>query len=79
MADTVRVFDVEMGMGGAVVVGAGRDGDRSRLCSPCLSNGEVDAQIQLLKADLDAVAVRMKEAIRKRKPLQVVSKNAARS
>jgi hypothetical protein len=79
MVSTVKVFDFEMGMGGAAVVAAGRDGNRSRLCPGCLSDGEVDAQIQLLKADLDAVAVRMKKAIRGRKSLPLVSKNAARS
>jgi hypothetical protein len=75
---TVRVFDFEMGVSGAAVVGAGHDGDRSRLCPGCLSDGEVDAQIQLLKDDLNAVAIRMKQAIRERGPLRVVSKNAPR-
>ncbi len=78
MARTVGVFDFEMGGSGAAVVGAGRDGNRSRLCSHCLSDGEVDEKIQLLKDDLDAVAIRMKKAIRDREPLRVVSKNAPR-
>ena len=68
-----------MNISGAAIVAAGRDGNRSRLCPGCLSDGEVDGQIQLLKADLDAVAIRMKKAIRERKPLRVVSKNAPRS
>lgn len=33
----------------------------------CLSAGEVDAQIELLKDDLDAVAVRMKKALSRQK------------
>jgi hypothetical protein len=33
----------------------------------CLTDGEVDANIKLLKEDLDAVATRMKAAIRKQR------------
>ena len=60
MANTVRVFDFDINIHGARVVV--RQGP---LCPGCLSDGEVDGQIRLLKADLDAVAQRMKVAIRK--------------
>jgi hypothetical protein len=39
-------------------------GVRERLCPGCKSDGEVDKNIRLLKADLDAVAKQMKRAIR---------------
>jgi hypothetical protein len=60
MAKTVKTFDFTIDIHGAAVVS--RRG--VRLCPGCLSDGEVDAQIQLLKDDLDAVATRMKKAIR---------------
>ena len=71
MAKTINVFDFEMNISGAAIVAAGNDGNRSRLSSRCLSDGEVDGQIRLLKADLDAVAIRMKKAIREqaKKPI----------
>ncbi|MCA8878610.1 MAG: hypothetical protein KDA73_01370 [Rhodobacteraceae bacterium] len=66
MADTIKVFDFEYTASGALVVVR-----REPLCPGCMSDGEVDAQIALLKEDLDAVAVRMKRAIRREenKPL----------
>jgi hypothetical protein len=39
------------------------------LSSECRSDGEVDGQIEALKAELDAVAIPMKKAIRERGPL----------
>ena len=60
---TVRVFDFEIDVfhGARVVV------KREPLCAGCLSDGEIDANIKLLKDDLDAVAKRMKEAVRKQR------------
>ena len=52
-------FSVEMDMGGAYVVA-----DRPNLCSSCMSDGEVDAQIRLMKQRLDRVAAQMKQAIK---------------
>lgn len=53
-------FDYEIDIQGAHVVVV-----RKPLCSRCLSDGEVDGQIRLLKDDLDRVAKEMKAAIRK--------------
>jgi hypothetical protein len=55
---TVRVFDYEINFSGARVVA------REPLCPRCLHDGEIDANIKALKDDLDAVAKRMKEALR---------------
>ncbi|HEX9587767.1 MAG TPA: hypothetical protein VGA15_08480 [Bradyrhizobium sp.] len=61
MADTVRVFDFEIaGIHGARVVAV-----KEPLTPGCCDDGEIDANIELLKKDLDAVAVRMKAAVRK--------------
>ena len=57
MVDTVRVFDFQVNMHGARVVSKGNP-----LCPRCLTDGEIDANIKLLKEDLDAVARRMKKA-----------------
>jgi hypothetical protein len=62
MSGTVRVFDFEIDLHGAYVTTR-----RDRLCPACLSDGEIDAQIKLLKDDLTAVAVRMKSAVKKQK------------
>jgi hypothetical protein len=59
MANTVRSFDFEIDIHGARMVPT-----RDPLCPGCLSEGELDAQVKLLKDDLDAVAMRMKRAIR---------------
>ena len=60
MANTVNVFDFKIdGHGARVIV------RREHICPACLSDREVDANITLLKDDLDAVAKRMKAAIRK--------------
>jgi hypothetical protein len=76
MANTVRVFDFKMHISGAIVVARPRADDW--LCPGCLSDEEVDANIQSLKDDLDAVAKRMKKGIRERPPLAPRSKNAPR-
>ena len=61
MASTVGVFDFEMSnLHGPSVIAV-----RDRLCAGCLSDGEIDANIRLLKDDLDAVAKRMKAALRR--------------
>ncbi len=60
MAGTIRVFDFEMDINGAQVIVK-----RAPICPGCLSVGEVDAQIALLKADLDAVAKKMKAELGK--------------
>jgi hypothetical protein len=57
---TVRVFDYDIDIHGARVVVV-----RTPLHAGCTSDGEIDCNIRLLKDDLDAVAKRMKEAIRK--------------
>ena len=56
---TVKAFDFEIDISGARVVARYHP-----ICSGCLSDGEVDANIKLLKDDLDAVAEQMKKAIR---------------
>lgn len=68
MSNTINVFDFNINIHGATVVVR-----QKPLCSGCLSDGEVDAQISLLKDDLDAVAQRMKAAIRKQaaQPLEL--------
>jgi hypothetical protein len=67
--NTVRVFDFEVDQvrGARVVV------RQEPLCQCCLSDGEIDANIKLLKDDLDAVAKRMKAAIRQqaREPMHL--------
>ena len=69
MMGSIKVFDCEISIHGAAVVV-----QREPLCPRCMSDGEVDAQIKLLKDDLDAVAVRMKAAIQKDafQPLRLV-------
>lgn len=41
--------------------------DRAQICSGCMSDGEVDAQIRLMKLRLGRVAVQMKRAIKENK------------
>jgi hypothetical protein len=43
------------------------------LSAGCLSDGEIDAYLNMLKEDLDAVAKRMKDALSKRPPLELRS------
>lgn len=57
---TVGRFDFDISHIGAKVIDAET---RSQLSNHCLTDGEVDHQIKLLKEDLDAVAKRMKKAI----------------
>jgi hypothetical protein len=59
MRNTIHTFDFAIDIGGARVILL-----KEPLCSGCLSGGEVDAQIELLKENLDAVAIKMKKAIR---------------
>ena len=60
MTNTIGKFDYKIDIHGARVVVA-----KEPLCSGCLSDSEIDTNIQLLKDDLDAVATRMKAAVRK--------------
>lgn len=57
---TVGVFGYQIDFHGARVVV-----EREPLCAGCLSDGEVDTNIALLKEDLDAVGEQMKAAIRR--------------
>lgn len=68
MAGTVHVFGFEYDFNGAYVVVR-----REPICNACLSDSEVDAQMRLLKEDLDAVAKQMKKAIRDnaKRPLEL--------
>lgn len=68
MGKTIEAFDFEIDIHGALVVWA-----KDPLHSRCLSDGEVDANIKALKEDLDAVAKRMKVAIREqaKQPLEL--------
>jgi hypothetical protein len=59
LASTVKVFDYTIDIHGACVHAA-----VDPLCPGCLSDGEIDANIALLKADLDRVATLMKRAVR---------------
>lgn len=59
MTKTVKVFDFDIDFHGARVVVV-----RTPLTASCLSDGDVEHAIQLLKDDLDTVAERMKQAIR---------------
>jgi hypothetical protein len=59
MADRIRAFDFEIDVTGATVIPL-----RDPLIPSCLTVDEIDAQILLLKKDLDAVARRMRSAIR---------------
>ena len=59
MSDTIDVFDFDIDSHGARVVVR-----LHPLCSSCVTDREVDANIKLLKEDLDAVAERMKAALK---------------
>jgi hypothetical protein len=59
---TIKVFDFEINQHGARVVAV-----KDPLTAGCLSDGEIDTNIRLLKEDLDAVAARMKLAVRKQR------------
>lgn len=62
MQKSVAVFDFSIDIHGARITVA-----REPICSACLSDIEVDTQIELLKQDLDYVSIRMKTAIRQQK------------
>lgn len=66
MVKMLGTFDFEIDPNGACVTTTGQ-----RLCSACLSDGEVDANINSLKKKLDAVGEKMKAAIKKqaKKPM----------
>ena len=57
----IRVFDFEVDVNGARVV------VREPLHGGCLSDAEIDANIGLLKENLDRVGLGMKRAIRKQR------------
>jgi hypothetical protein len=59
LSDTVEVFDFDVDTHGTRVVVR-----LHPLCPGCHTDGEVDANIKLLKEDLDAVGGRMKAALR---------------
>jgi hypothetical protein len=59
---TLKVFDYEIDQHGAKVVVA-----RTPMMPGCLTDCEIDANIKLLKEDLDAVAAKMKTAVRKQR------------
>lgn len=59
MGKTIGAFDFEIDGNGARVVCA-----RKPLHPQCLTDGEIDGNIELLKEALDAVAQQMKAAIR---------------
>lgn len=66
MGNATEVFGYDIDIHGARVVVSGLP-----ICNACLSGEEVNAQIRLLKADLDAVARRMKREIRMQKEMPV--------
>ena len=62
MAKSVGVFGFDVDIQGATVTRF-----KDPLCPRCASDGEIDEQIALLKHDLDAVAKKMKAAIREQR------------
>jgi hypothetical protein len=74
MASTVGVFDVDIGPKGALIITAG-----SQMLPHWLCDEEVDAGIQALKDDLDAVAIRAKAAIRAQKLIETMGRNTPRA
>ena len=65
MARTIGKFDFDDGAQGVRFTSASLG-----LSAGCLSDGEIDASLDMLKQDLDGVARRMKAALGKRLPLQ---------
>jgi len=59
MPQTVRKFDYDLTIHGARVLATS-----DALTAGCLAEGEIDTAIQMLKDDLDAVAKRMKLAVK---------------
>ncbi|MCA3256348.1 MAG: hypothetical protein INF91_12115 [Alphaproteobacteria bacterium] len=64
MANTIGKFDFDMGPHGARFRAVARD-----LSAGCLTDGEIDEYARWLKDDIDAVAKRMKKAVRNRPSL----------
>lgn len=60
MAKTMQVFDFEGDANGVRVIAK-----RATLHGGCMSDREIDVNIKLLKDDLDAVAKRMKAALKR--------------
>ena len=73
MANIVNVFGYEM----AGAAGAAITANRTRLSPACKSVEEIDAQVMVLKQCLDAVAERMKDAIRKDERVPVPQREKA--
>jgi hypothetical protein len=61
LSDTVEVFDFDIDTDGARVVVR-----LHPVCPSCHTDREIDANIKLLKEDLDAVSERMKTALKVR-------------
>jgi hypothetical protein len=68
MARTIGKFDFDVSSHGVRFTSASLG-----LSPGCQSEKEIDGQLELLKADLDAVAARMKAALRKRACLETLS------
>ena len=68
MARTIGKFDFDDSTHGVRFTSASLG-----LSAGCLSDGEIDAYLAILKDDLDAVAERMKAALSKRPPLELRS------
>lgn len=66
MGKFLGAFDLEENSGGVSVVST-----KTRLHAGCMSDGEIDQHIQILKDELDDVGKRMKVALRalKRRPM----------
>ena len=62
MSKIRETFDVAIDISGATIIVV-----RDPLCSACLSDDEVDFEIQALKTNLDQVAKYMKRAIQKQR------------
>jgi hypothetical protein len=60
MAGTIKAFDFKIDINGAQVIAA-----KSFIGNACSSDQSIDDMIACLKNDLDAVAIRMKAAIKK--------------
>ncbi len=65
MTKTIGKFDFECDARGAVLKTVS-----TKLSARCLTDGEVDEYVFWLKEDLDAIAVRMKAAIKNRPKLK---------
>ena len=68
MARTIGKFDFDDSAQGVRFTSASLG-----LSAGCLSDSEIDASLEMLKADLDGVARRMKAALGRRLPLKLRS------